>query len=172
MHGAPLPARRDFFPMITSRRDYLLRIIDEVGRLLTRLVFQRRNGREKEALQSVVEACERLFGRAANEVFQFTPEQHFLMLTQGEATEDARAKILLYAALNAEAGHAYRGLGNEAMARNSFLNALRFTLRVEKEFPSSDAPPDYAPKIPELLEALKEQPLDPETTELLRAAQS
>ena len=41
--------------MITSRRDYLLRMIDEVGRLLARVVLQRRGGRQQEALQSIPE---------------------------------------------------------------------------------------------------------------------
>src|SRR3954469_22644147 len=152
--------------MITSRRDYLLRMIDEVGRLLARVIFQRQNHREQEALQSVVQACERLFNLEAAQLFQFSPEQHFLMLTEGESPEDARDKVLLYAALNTEAAHAYLALNKPAMARSSFLNALRFTLRARKEFPA-DNWPDYAPQISELLDALKDQPLDDETTELL-----
>jgi hypothetical protein len=55
------------------------------------------------------------------------------------------------------------------MARSSSLNALRFTLRVHKEFTVENLP-DYAPKIPELLEALQDSPLDPDTTELLRGS--
>jgi hypothetical protein len=153
--------------MITSRRDYLLRIIDEVGRLLARVIFQRQNRREQEALQSVVQACERLFNLEAAQLFQFTPDQHFFMLTQGESPEDARDKVLLYAALNTEAARAYLGLNNATMARSSFLNALRFTLRARKEFPTGNLP-EYAPKVPELLDALKDQPLDPETQELLQ----
>src|SRR4051812_19425357 len=118
--------------MLTSRRDYLLRIIDEVGRMLARVIFKRRNGREQEALQAVVEACKRLFNLEASQLFQFTPEQHFLMLTRDVNPPDANAQVLLYAALNAEAGRAYLALGNAAMARHSLLNALRFTLRAQK----------------------------------------
>lgn len=154
--------------MITSRRDYLLRIIDEVGRLLARVTFQRRNARQQDALQSVVEGCERLFNLEASQLFQFTPDQHFLMLTQGENPEDARDKVLLYAALNQEAGHVYRSLDNAAMARNSFLNALRFTLRARKEYPQEGLPV-FAPEIPALLTELKDAPLDSDTQELLRA---
>jgi hypothetical protein len=155
--------------MITSRRDYLLRIIDEVGRLLARIVLQRQTGREQEALQSVVQACERLFDLEASQLFRFTPDQHFLMLTQDESPEDARDKVLLYAALNAEAGRAYLAMKNPRLARSSFLNALRFTLRAQKEFPRENLP-DYAPKTAGLLEALQGQPLDPDTEELLAAS--
>lgn len=157
--------------MITSRRDYLLRIIDEVGRMLARVIFQRRNGRDQEALQSVVQACERLFNLEAAQLFQFTPDQHFAMLTRDIPPLDARDRVLLYAALNLEAARAYEALKNPAMARGSFLNALRFTLRAAKEFPSENFP-QYAPKVSELLEALKDQPLDAETEALLRETEN
>ncbi|MEO6569903.1 MAG: hypothetical protein ABIO94_14160, partial [Opitutaceae bacterium] len=126
--------------MITSRRDYLLRIIDEVGRLLARVVFKQRNGHQQEALQLVVEGCERLFNLEASQLFQFTPAQHFLMLTRGESPEDARDKVLLYAALNAEAGRTYLALNNASMARSSFLNSLRFALHAQQEFPPENLP--------------------------------
>ncbi|MEO7414788.1 MAG: hypothetical protein ABIZ81_15685 [Opitutaceae bacterium] len=153
--------------MITSRRDYLLRMIDEVGRLLARVIFKHQNGRQQEALQLVVEGCERLFNLEASQLFQFTPPQHFLMLTRDESPEDGRDKVLLYAALNAEAGRVYLAMNNPDMARNSFLNSLRFSLRAQKELPRENLP-DYAPKIPELLEALQGQPLDTETEALLK----
>lgn len=142
-------------------------MIDEVGRLLARVIFQRESGRQQEALQSVVQACERLFNLEAAQLFQFTPEQHFLMLTRDESPEDARDKVLLYAALNAEAARAYLAMQNPAMARNSSLNALRFTLRAQQEF-SRENLPAYAPKIADLLAALKDQPLEPETEQSLR----
>jgi hypothetical protein len=157
--------------MITSRRDYLLRMIDEVGRLLARVIFQRKNRREQEALQSVVQGCERLFSLEASQLFQFTPDQHFLMLAQGENATDARDKVLLYAALNAEAGRVYQALNNPTMARSSFVNSLRFALRARKEFPTEDLP-GYAPEISELLEVLKDQPLDPGTAEMLGATRA
>lgn len=154
--------------MLTSRRDYILRLIDEVGRLLARVIFKRRTGQTEEALQAVVQACERLFGREAEQLFQFTPEQHFVMLAERETPEVARDKVLLYAALNREAGHLYTQLGNRPMARASFVNALRLTLRTRVEFPS-DGMPAFAPDVGELLDALADTPLDPETSELLKA---
>ena len=144
-------------------------MIDEVGRLLARVVLQRRGGRQQEALQSIVQACERLFNLEAAQLFQFTPDQHFLMLTRDERPEDARDKVLLYAALNAEAASTYLALQKQTMARNSALNALHFTLRAKQEF-SWENLPEYAPKIPDLLEALKGQPLDPDTEQQLRDA--
>jgi hypothetical protein len=112
-----------------------------------------------------------LFNLEASQLFQFSPEQHFLMLTRDESPEDARDKVLLYAALNAEAALAYQALGNATMTRNSFLNALRLTLKATAQFPT-EAWPAYAPRVPDLLEALKDAPLDPDTEELLRASRA
>ena len=159
--------------MLTSRRDYLLRIIDEVSAFLARVIFQRNKGSLQDALQSVVQGCERLFSMDAERLFRFTPDQHFVMLTLDEPPDIARDKVLLYAALNAEAGKIYGALGNQPMARGSFLNALRFALKARTAYPSIDAaPPHYAPQVSELLDALKGVPLDADTAELLREAQA
>ena len=78
--------------MITSRRDYLLRIIEEVSLALARVTTLRASRRELDALQSVVGACERLFGLEADKLFQLTPAQHFGMLTENEPSELARER--------------------------------------------------------------------------------
>jgi hypothetical protein len=157
--------------MLTSRRDYILRIIDEVSRLLARAIFKRRSGEQEEALQTVVQACERLFAMQADQLFQFTPDQHFTMLTEGEAPEIGRDKLLLYASLNVEAGHIYTKAGNAKMARASFLNALRFTLRARTEFPQENFP-SYAPSLGVLREALADAPLDAATAALLKSVEN
>ena len=153
--------------MLTSRRDYLVRLIEEVTQALARAVFKRKGGDEAAALQSVVQGCERLFNREADQLFQFTPDQHFLMLTEGEDPDSAAARVLLYAALNQEAGRIYAALGKKALARGSYLNALRFTLRAGASFPT-EAPPQYAPAVPDLLAALQGEPPDPDVRELLQ----
>ena len=155
--------------MLTSRRDYILRIIDEVGLLLTRVLQQRMIGRPAEALQSVVAACERLFQLEAVRLFQFTPDQHFTMLAEGEPPDIARDKVLLYAALNEQAGRCYRALGNPALSRQSFLNALRLTLQARQAYPAENEPA-YAPVPAELLEELNGAPLDADTQALIAAA--
>lgn len=152
--------------MLTSRRDYILRIIDEVGRLLARVLLKRREGDEQEALHTIVQACERLFALEAHQLFQFTPDQHYLMLTQDEPAEIARQKVLIYAALNAEAGEIYQKLGNRPLARGSFLSALRLSLKARAQFGTDDLP-DFAPKIPDLLAALADGPLDADTAALV-----
>ena len=152
--------------MLTSRRDYILRLIDEVGRLLTQAIFKQKAGAGEAALQTIVMACERLFGLEGDKLFQFTPAQHFLMLTEGETPAAARDKVLLYAALNREAGILYDQVGNRQLTQATRLNALRFTLRARTEFPDHSLP-EFAPQVSTLLAELDDTPLDEETTTLL-----
>lgn len=154
--------------MITSRRDYIVRIIEEVGRLLARVTTRRRkDGTDEAALETIVFGLQRLFNLDADQIFLLTPDRHFELLIDEESPEFARDKVLLYAALSAEAGHIYVRKGSQALARATFATALRFTLKARARF-STDGLPDYAPKIPDLLAALQDAPLDPETEELLR----
>jgi hypothetical protein len=152
--------------MLTSRRDYILSMIEQAARLLAQVVFRREAGQNQEALQAVVMACERLFGLEGDRLFSFTPEQHWAMLTEGMQPEEARDRVLLYAALNAEAGRIYATLGNRPAARGSSINALRLTLKAQAEFPQAGLP-DFTPKVAELLTALQDEPLDAETAALV-----
>lgn len=155
--------------MLTSRRDYILRIIDEVSRILARVVFKHRAGADQEALESVVAGFQRLFSLDADQIFRLTPDQHFALLAQEESPEFARDKILLYAALSAEAGAIYAKLGNRAMARATRINALRFTLRARATY-SLEGLPDYTPDVAQLVASLADEPLDPATADLLKAS--
>lgn len=149
-------------------RDYLLRLIEQVGQLLRRVVQQRERNSPQEALQSVMAACERLFGMDAVQLFQFTPDQHVVMLADGEDPENARDKILMYATLNAEAGRCYVTLHQPKLSHQSFVNALRLTLQARAQYPS-DGWPTYAPSITELLDLIGDTPLDDDTAALLAA---
>ncbi len=148
------------------QRDYILRLIEQLGEFLARIVHQRERHAPQEALQSIMAACERLFGMEAVQIFQFTPDQHVAMLTDGEPPENARDKVLMYAALNVEAGECYLALNQPQLAQQSFLNALRLTLKARRQFPSA-ASPDFAPRVPTLLARLGDAPLDPDTAALL-----
>jgi hypothetical protein len=155
--------------MLTSRRDYILRLIDEVARLLARLVMNRDRATHEDSLQTLTLAFERLFAREAHEIFQLTPDQQYLLLAEGEPSDAARDKRLLYAALNAEAARLYLRLGRTELARASRLNALRFTLRARRDGPPEGLP-DFAPDPAALVAELGPENLDPETAELLQEA--
>ncbi len=152
--------------MITSRRDYLLRMIDEISQLVARIIFKRRGGDDQEALELTVQGFERLFNLDRNQLFQFTPDQQFVMLTLDEPPENARDKALIYAALSDQAGRTYTKMGNERMAFATYLNALKFSLKAH-QFAVEAPLPDFAPKIEELVALIGDDRLDPETKALL-----
>jgi hypothetical protein len=154
--------------MITSRRDYILRIIDEVSRIIARIVFKRRTGADQEALETVVQGFQRLFNLQADQLFQMTPDHHFVMLTLDEPPDIARDKVLLYAALSAEAGRIYTKLGNQTMARTTFANALKFALKA-RTFVTDAPSPDFAPNVDELADLLGRDTLDEELSRMLNA---
>lgn len=154
--------------MITSRRDYIMRLLEEIGRLLARVSAKRRNGDSDEAaLETVVFGLQRLFNLDADQIFLLKPEQHFDLLADEEEPGFARDKILLYAALSAEAGHVYARQGKPTLARATWINALRFTLKARAKY-SAEGLPDYAPNVPDILAVLGDAPLDAETAALLR----
>jgi hypothetical protein len=163
--------------MPAGRRDYILTLIDQIGEVLAQLVAKRKNtpqpaaAQSQQVLHSIIQSCERLFGLEASRLFQFTPDQHVVMLAEGESPENARDKILLYAALCAEAGQTYTVLGKPEPARHSFLNALRLTLKAKQTF-GAEGLPLFAPDVSALLSALQDAPLDPETAELVRVCSS
>lgn len=148
--------------MITSRRDYLLRIIDEVGRMLARVVFKRSSGAYEEALEIVVQGMERLFSLERHQLFQFTPEQQRLRLTLDEPPDVARDKLLVYASLSLEAGVVYGQLANSRRAHASYWNALSFALAAD-EYAVTTPPPPYAPSIDHLVSLIGYENLDAET---------
>lgn len=149
--------------MITSNRDYILRIIDEISRMVARIIFKRGAGADDEALELVVQGYERLFNLERNQLFQFTPDQQFAMLTRDEPPDVARDKILLYAALSTEAGRIYSKIGNRRLADATFQNALRFDLKARR-FPTEAPLPQFAPDTWELVSlAGGPSALDPET---------
>ena len=157
--------------MITARRDYMMRVIEEVGRLLSRLALKRRKGGDTDdtTLETVVFGLQRLFELPADQIFLLTPAQHYDMLVRDEPPDFARDKVLLYAALYAEAGQAYMRLKSRDKAAVTLATALRFVLKARTQFPV-DGWPEYAPSVTELLDALGDTPLDAETTALLAAA--
>ncbi|MBI5691153.1 MAG: hypothetical protein HZC55_13785 [Verrucomicrobia bacterium] len=157
--------------MLLSRRDYLLRIIDEAGRMLARAVNRRGAGAAEEALDAIVRGCERLFGLEMHELFQFNAEQQYAMLIDVPDREVARNRVLMYAALNLEAGRVYQASGKSPLARTTWIQALRLRLRAQLEF-SPDNLPAWAPAIAHLRTALGDGPLDPDTAALLAAAEA
>lgn len=149
----------------------MMRIIEEVGRILARISFKRRKGGDTDdtTLESVIFGLQRLFDLQPDQIFVLTPAQHYDMLVRDEPPEIARDKVLMYAALYTEAGHAYLRMRSPDKAMVTFSTALRFVLKARTQFPV-EGWPEYAPSVTDLLDVLGDTSLDPETAALLGAA--
>ncbi len=126
-------------------RDYILRLVEQVGEFLARILRQKEEKRPQEALQSVMAACERLFGMEAVRVFQFTPEQQVALLMTGTTPDDGREKVMMYAALMAESAGCFDQLGQSEQARQARVQALRLIVNVWSEAFPQTAWPHFAP---------------------------
>jgi hypothetical protein len=106
-----------------------------------------------------------------DKLFQLTPDGHYELLVDPENHEFSRDRILLYAALAAEAGLIYEHMGRPDQARATRITALRFVLKAEINY-AGDNLPTYTPNRASLLKALSSEPLDSTTASLLAAAEA
>ncbi|MCR6657239.1 MAG: hypothetical protein NVV63_15835 [Opitutus sp.] len=153
-------------------RDYVLRLVEQVGEFLARILRQKEEKRPQEALQSVMAACERLFGLEAVRVFQFTPEQQIALLKEGTTPDEGREKVMMYAALLAESAGAFEQLGQSEQARQARVQSLRMITQVwDSEFPR-EAWPAFAPKVEKLLTEIGPASENDPASEWIAAAKS
>lgn len=123
--------------MPSQKQDYLLRLIEELGRLVTEIVKLRNQGSYDAALHTLLQAQERLFSRPAEEFVGRPIEDQVNLLVRGENPANAREKCLLYATLLAEAASTYQARDQAALALGACRWALHVLLLARQE--SSDA---------------------------------
>lgn len=124
--------------MEEQREDYLLRLIAELRRFVASVIATKDPAKLEEALVSVVQAQERLFGRPAEE-FRFPDvNAQLALLSEGETQENARAKCLAYATIMEQAGLIYEARGSRELAESAFQLALYVRLIVADQSQSAE----------------------------------
>jgi len=136
-----------------QRQDYLLRLIEELGRFVAEATKFRNAGHHDAALLEILRAQERLFARPAQEFTARPLEEQVRLLIVGEPGANAVEKCAAYAGLIVEAGLIYQSAGQPALA----LGACRFALQIiglaRQTRPAGDFAPARA-RIAALLAAL------------------
>jgi hypothetical protein len=150
------------------QRDYILRLIEQAMQVIAQITLQREAGQQGPAVQSVIDALEKLFGLTVSELGSLDSDQLFEQLTRGENPENARDKCLIFAALNNQAGLAYEARDLPALAQPAFHLALVFTLRAHTRYPHTGLPV-LTPDIGELLFRLEGFELPQPTRDLLES---
>ncbi len=102
--------------MAPQRQDYLLRLIEELGRFVREALRSGEPQRAEAALPALVQAQERLFARPAAQFVELTPEAQVDLLAFGESSATAREKCLTYAAILDYAAELYDPAGRPALA--------------------------------------------------------
>ena len=105
--------------MSPQRQDYLLRLIEELGRFVREVLRSGEKPRAEAALPALVQAQERLFALPA-EVFLGRPlEVQVDLLAKGESSETTADKCITYAGILHHAAELYTALGRPALALSS-----------------------------------------------------
>jgi hypothetical protein len=149
-----------------ERQDYILRLLEELGRFLAEVVKFRQAGHYEAALLTLLQAQERLFVRPVPEFMTRPVEEQVHLLVLGETAAIAREKCLAYANLLTEAGHTYQARGQPALAQDAYQLALHVTLLAALRFSSADSAEPRA-RIAALRERLPAGELNEELKKLL-----
>ncbi len=149
-----------------ERQDYILRLLEELGRFLAEVVKFRQAGHYEAALLTLLQAQERLFVRSVPEFMTRPIEEQVHLLVLGETAAIAREKCLAYANLLTEAGHTYRAGGQLVLAQGAYQLALHVTLLAALKLPSTD-PADTQARILALRGWLPADELRDEVKQLL-----
>lgn len=105
--------------MSPQRQDYLLRLVEELGRFVREVLRVGEKNRTEAALPVLVETQEKLFARPAAEFLGRSLEEQIALLAAGESAESAADKCVTYAGILHHAAQLYTALGRPALALGS-----------------------------------------------------
>jgi len=105
--------------MSPQRQDYLLRLIEELGRFVRAALSPGEKHRAEAALPALVEAQEKLFAMPAPQFLGRTPEAQVELLAKGESDATAVEKCHTQAAILDYAAELYDAADRPALALGS-----------------------------------------------------
>src|SRR5262245_14390278 len=144
------------------RRDYILRMIEEFIRMLSRIDSLKRRQLWREASAVVEEEFRRFVGTDAGEAAQLSDTELLARLIKGEPTQAVPEKTLMLTALFKEVGDLASCQGRLEEGRSFYLKSLHLLLDAS----ACDEPfdcPTFVPRIDALVAALQDWPLPLET---------
>ncbi len=102
--------------MSAQRQDYLIRLIEELGRFVREVVHSGEPPRVESALPAILQAQEKLFGLPAAGFLNRSLEEQVELLARGETVEAAVDKCVTYAGILHHAAQLYTALDRPALA--------------------------------------------------------
>ncbi|EEF61774.1 DUF6483 family protein [Pedosphaera parvula] len=128
------------------RQDYILRMVEELGRILRRMRNKVDSQEYDEAENDLDEAFTKLLGSGAEAVSELSEMELLERLTHDDSTLVLRQKAMLLIDVLQEASRIYSGQGREAESHESLIKALNLLLTLQLRDYDLEAP-ELVPKI-------------------------
>ena len=148
------------------RRDYIVRMIEEMGRALAQIRALRQGGRAEAARQMVDAECEKLAAMGVTGIVGLSETELLARVSEGQYAQTVHLRTLGVVSLLREAAEIASGEDRTEEAREIYLKALHLLLGVL----SQDDPagfPEFVPGVEAIVTALQDQPLPVQTLVLL-----
>jgi hypothetical protein len=148
------------------RRDYIVRMIEEMGRALAQIRALRQGGKTELARQAVDAECEKLTSLGVKGILFLSDTELLARVTEGQLAQTVHLRTLAVVTLLREAAiiAAAENRHDEAHAIN--LKALHLLLEVLSHEDPLEFP-EFVPKVEELVIALADAPLPLQTQTML-----
>jgi hypothetical protein len=148
------------------QRDYILRMIEELRRILAGIVALKEERRWQEVEGTLEEQFRRLVGAGASEAVGLSETELSARLIQGEATQFVRDKTIFLIRLFKEAGDAAVAQDRPDEGRAFYVKGLHLLLGVLGEHDTPEHP-DYVPPVEIFTAALTDAHLPTRTQAML-----
>jgi tetratricopeptide (TPR) repeat protein len=143
------------------RRDYIIRMIEELGQCLARVRVQVSERQYPEADAALEKALEQLLG-SDRDVDKLSETELLALLTVDGPTQMVREKTLILVALLQEAGRLRVAQGREREGEACWLKALNLLLTMKLQDADLEFP-EFVPKIDLLRDQLRDTELPLQT---------
>ncbi len=105
--------------MSAQRQDYLIRLIEELGRFVREVLHSGEPPRLESALPAIVQAQEKLFARPVTAFLTLPLEAQIDLLAEGESAATAVEKCVTYAGILRYAAQIYAARERPVLAHGS-----------------------------------------------------
>jgi hypothetical protein len=148
------------------RQDYILRMIEELRRVLAGIVALKKERRWQEITGTLDEQFTQLVGAGAAEAARLSDTALMARLVEGESTQFVREKTRFLIALFKEAGDAAAAQDHAEESRGFYLKGLHILLGTVSGEDSFEQP-DFVPGLEVIVAALADAPLPARTQAML-----
>lgn len=145
------------------RRDYILRMIEELVQALARIGSLAKDKRYEEAAALLDGEFQKLIGSGAEKVARLSETELMAALVSGEPTQVVREKCLVLVALLKEAGAIHAGQNRADKSRACSVKALNLLLETRLRDADGIDLPMFVPRIEDLVFTLRDAPLAPQS---------